>query len=198
MFKISGNRILSCLFATLVLFMSGCATPPPQEKPAPPPTDTLYTARKGDTLGKIAQETTGSKNNAQAIADYNGLRNKNRIEIGQQFKIPAHLSLANAQSAEPANADNSSDHAADENSSADSEQNAAVIGAVIGGIVSAVLANQDDHKKDDHKNSKDHGQQGRHQDGQTRQQQSQSPQHHAGQQNDSKPRKQKKQRPAKD
>lgn len=193
MFKTSGNRILSCLFATLLLSMSGCATPPPQEKTAPPPTDTLYTARKGDTLGKIAQETTGSKNNAQAIADYNGLRNKNKIEIGQQFKIPAHLSLANAQSAESANADNSSDHAADENASADSEQNAAVIGAVLGGIVSAVLANQDDHK-----DSKDHGKQGRHQDGQARQQQTQSPQHHAGQQNDSKPRKQKKQRPAKD
>ncbi|HNW77808.1 MAG TPA: LysM peptidoglycan-binding domain-containing protein [Candidatus Competibacteraceae bacterium] len=193
MFKTSGNLILSCLFATLLLSMSGCATPPPQEKPAPPPTDTLYTAKKGDTLGRIAQETTGSKNNAQAIAEYNGLRNKNRIEIGQQFKIPAHLSLANAQSAAPASADTDNDHATDENSSADSEQNAAVIGAVLGGIVSAVLANQDDHK-----DSKDHGKQGRHQDGQIGQQQTQSPQHQAGQQNDSKPRKQKKQRPAKD
>lgn len=55
--------------------------------PTPPPSGgTTYTVRPGDTLGGIAQRHGTT---VQAIAQANGITNPDRIQVGQQLRIPS-------------------------------------------------------------------------------------------------------------
>lgn len=58
--------------------------PKPQ---TPAATETVYTVKAGDTLGKIAAQygTTYQK-----LAEYNGIKNPNVIVVGQKIKIPGN------------------------------------------------------------------------------------------------------------
>lgn len=58
---------------------------PPPDKPA----DQSYTVVSGDTLSKIAKHFYGDANGYQKIADANGIDDPNKIQIGQELKIPA-------------------------------------------------------------------------------------------------------------
>lgn len=59
-----------------------------EEVPVAPDTQTtevIYTVRKGDTLGSIANRYSTTY---QVIAAYNGIANPNLIHVGQKIKIP--------------------------------------------------------------------------------------------------------------
>lgn len=66
--------------------------PSEEAKPAPTPAgkptveDTIYTVKKGDTLGAIAAQY---KTTVALLAAYNGISNVNLINVGQKIKIPA-------------------------------------------------------------------------------------------------------------
>ena len=68
--------------------------PAPTPKPTPAPAEDTYTVRKGDTLGGIAYKLgwyTGNKmfgddGYAQALAEFNGIKNRGRIYPGQVIK----------------------------------------------------------------------------------------------------------------
>ncbi|MEI2780085.1 MAG: LysM peptidoglycan-binding domain-containing protein [Candidatus Competibacter sp.] len=47
--------------------------------------------KEGDSLWKISKKTTGIKDNAQAIAEYNGINNIKQLEVGRQLTIPSSL-----------------------------------------------------------------------------------------------------------
>lgn len=68
------------------------AKPTTPVEPTPTPTtpttetvDTIYTVKKGDTLIGIA---TKYKTTYKKLAEYNGIKNPSRIEVGQKIKIP--------------------------------------------------------------------------------------------------------------
>lgn len=69
-------------------------TPTPTPKPTPAPAEDTYTVRKGDTLGGIAYKLgwyTGKKmfgddGYAQALAEFNGIKNRGLIYPGQVIK----------------------------------------------------------------------------------------------------------------
>ncbi len=69
-----------------MIIISGCATSPNSG------VDTIYIVQRGDTLGEIAQKTTGTKDNARTIANYNNIKDINRLNVGEQITIPAGLS----------------------------------------------------------------------------------------------------------
>jgi hypothetical protein len=48
-----------------------------------------YTVRRGDTLGKIAARLLHNANRWHDIARLNGIRDPNKIRVGQRLKIPA-------------------------------------------------------------------------------------------------------------
>jgi LysM repeat protein len=48
-----------------------------------------YTVKKGDTLSKIAASQLGKSSRWQEIANLNGIRDPNKINIGQVLKMPA-------------------------------------------------------------------------------------------------------------
>lgn len=81
----SFDQWISWLLLVGVIAISGCATPLSSG------TNTIYIVQRGDTLGEISQKTTGTKDNAQAIAHYNNIKNMNQLEIGQQLTIPSNL-----------------------------------------------------------------------------------------------------------
>jgi LysM repeat protein len=62
-----------------VLSVATTTVPMPTEVP-------YYTVVQGDTVGKIAVKLGVD---AQAVIDANGIANANRIQIGQQLRIPA-------------------------------------------------------------------------------------------------------------
>lgn len=47
-----------------------------------------YTVRRGDTLGGIAAKTLGSASKWTALAKANGLRDPNKLKVGQVLKLP--------------------------------------------------------------------------------------------------------------
>jgi LysM repeat protein len=47
-----------------------------------------YTVNKGDTLGKIPKKELGDASLYTLIADYNGIRDPERIFVGQRLEIP--------------------------------------------------------------------------------------------------------------
>lgn len=58
---------------------------PAIEKPAPADDSSEYIVKKGDTLSKIAKMWNTT---VKAIADYNGIKNANLIQVGQIIKKP--------------------------------------------------------------------------------------------------------------
>lgn len=85
----SFDQLISWVLLMGIIAISGCATTPGSG------TDTIYVVQQGDTMGGIAQKTTGTKDNARAIAEYNNIKNMNRLEVGQQLTVPAGLSGGN-------------------------------------------------------------------------------------------------------
>lgn len=64
----------------------GSTAPTTPTNPTPPPSQgTTYTVRPGDTLSGIAQRHGTT---VQAIAQANGITNPDRIQVGQQLRIP--------------------------------------------------------------------------------------------------------------
>jgi LysM repeat protein len=86
----SFKRIISGVVIGAMVAVSGCGTLPGSGE------DMVYIVQPGDELGKIAQKTTGTKDNARAIANYNGIKNVNKLEVGQRLTIPGNLSTASA------------------------------------------------------------------------------------------------------
>jgi len=67
------------------------------EDPTPTPTSTpqassgevkIHKVKKGDTIGAICRLYYGTDSVAKALCDYNGISDPNRIQIGQEIKIP--------------------------------------------------------------------------------------------------------------
>ncbi len=52
-----------------------------------------YVVRRGDTLRKIARARLGDGALYRRIADYNGIRDPNRIAVGQRIEIPSRREL---------------------------------------------------------------------------------------------------------
>lgn len=50
--------------------------------------DLVYTVKSGDTLSKIAKRFYGELNHYHAIAKHNGIDNPDRIDVGQEIKLP--------------------------------------------------------------------------------------------------------------
>lgn len=50
-------------------------------------TPSTYTVKSGDTLSVIAKKLTGDSANYKSIAEKNGIKNPNAIEVGQVLKI---------------------------------------------------------------------------------------------------------------
>lgn len=74
---------------------SNVSKPPPAPKPAPKPAakpnpNSIYwLVQRGDTLGKIADYYGGPT--PQAIAQHNGIRDMNKLVVGQKVFIPGPL-----------------------------------------------------------------------------------------------------------
>ena len=62
--------------------------------------DRIYTVEAGESLWLLAKRTTGSPENWLAIAQYNGMdeREANQIRFGQELKIPSELLIDGASS----------------------------------------------------------------------------------------------------
>jgi LysM repeat protein len=67
------------------------------EDPTPTPTPTqqassgevkIHKVKKGDTIGAICRQYYGTDSLASALCAYNGITDPNRIQIGQEIKIP--------------------------------------------------------------------------------------------------------------
>jgi nucleoid-associated protein YgaU len=50
--------------------------------------DLTYTVKSGDSLSKIAKRFYGDMNHYKAIASHNGIANPDRIDVGQEIKLP--------------------------------------------------------------------------------------------------------------
>jgi membrane-bound lytic murein transglycosylase D len=61
------------------------APPPGEPSAAPTPAPSEYVVRRGDTLARISARTGASERELVAL---NGIRNKNRIAVGQTLKLP--------------------------------------------------------------------------------------------------------------
>lgn len=55
---------------------------------APPKAARTYTVKRGDTLGSIAARLLGKSSRYKEIAALNGIRDPNRISVGQVLKLP--------------------------------------------------------------------------------------------------------------
>jgi nucleoid-associated protein YgaU len=49
----------------------------------------MYVVKSGDSLSKIAKSYYGNANDYKKIADANNIDDPNKIQAGQQLKIPA-------------------------------------------------------------------------------------------------------------
>lgn len=114
------KEMASCLAAACFLIITGCQAPAPKTtqtlnaepsaaentaivapSPAPvllaPPqptaTDLDYTVKSGDSLARIARNTTGSSTNWPAIADRNLLEAPYDLKPGEQLIVPFELLL---------------------------------------------------------------------------------------------------------
>ena len=76
----------------LALLIAGCAKPSSIK-----PIETIHLINSGDSLSNISLKYTGSMDNYQAIADYNGIKNVNMIPLGVTIRIPPHLLSDNYQ-----------------------------------------------------------------------------------------------------
>lgn len=65
---------------------AAAGAPMAQAAPAPPVAPTEYIVRRGDTLARISAHTGVAESELAAL---NGIRNKNRIAVGQTLKLPA-------------------------------------------------------------------------------------------------------------
>jgi hypothetical protein len=52
-----------------------------------------YVVRRGDTLRRIARARLGDAALFMRIAEYNGMRDPNRIAVGQRLEIPSRRDL---------------------------------------------------------------------------------------------------------
>jgi murein DD-endopeptidase MepM/ murein hydrolase activator NlpD len=78
----------------LLVAISGCAPRLPSWTPIyrrPASYGSVHVVRKGETLSSIARRYGVS---SYAIARYNGLRDPNRIEVGQRLRIPRQDAIA--------------------------------------------------------------------------------------------------------
>ena len=71
-------------------------TPPagaldPADPDAPPPADTAYTVRPGDSLGAIARRLTGDPDDWRDIARANGIEDPSELAVGTVLTVPAAL-----------------------------------------------------------------------------------------------------------
>ena len=62
----------------------------------------IYIVQGGDTLLSIAESTYGDRALAQALADYNGVRDASRIAAGQCLQVPSRRELLGKPGAGPA------------------------------------------------------------------------------------------------
>ena len=84
----SGYTFLGFIYNPAVTDGEVVETPAASVTPVTPDTqstETVYTVKKGDTLGEIAKRYGTTY---QAIASYNGIANPNVIRVGQKIKIP--------------------------------------------------------------------------------------------------------------
>lgn len=73
-------------------------TPPP---PAPRPVERLHVVQSGESLEGIALRYYSTRSGVDWIAEKNGLRDPNRIRVGQRLVIPARAESASADVARP-------------------------------------------------------------------------------------------------
>lgn len=63
------------------------------------PVDTIYVVQAGDTLGTIAAKFYGDAKVYAVIAAKNGLKDPNKIQVGQKLVIPADIIAGAAMTA---------------------------------------------------------------------------------------------------
>ena len=148
MSKLKQVIAINCFLAGVFMLNSGCAVSPTQPEQ---PEQKIYIVKKGDTLGKISQEMTGSQDNSKAIADYNGIKNKNRIEIGQRLVIPANLSTVTVDGS-VGQKSRITDSTPTELSPEEAQAATAIVGSMVSGVLSGVINNmvgegQNTHQK---------------------------------------------------
>lgn len=61
----------------------------PSSGAAVPPSGRVYVVKSGDTLSRIAQQQLGKANRWPEIARLNGLRDPNKLTVGQRLRLPA-------------------------------------------------------------------------------------------------------------
>lgn len=142
-----------CLIGVLVLgafglLGAGCASMPGTMQGVPSRQTSgpiLHVVREGDTLGGISKQYTGSVENYQRIADFNGLSNANRLYVGQQIKIPSSFgrdagnSFQARQSASPSGS-------ATRSSSTDRDRTigeGALVGTGVGALAGSAMCKKD-------------------------------------------------------
>lgn len=129
----SFEQIVCAIAIVAMMAIPGCATLPGA--------DTVYVVQPGDTLGKIAQKTTGTKDNARAIADYNNIKNMNRLEVGQQITIPAGLSggsTSQSYAGSPGTAGSKASSSGNKYSKSSTVAEGAVVGTAAGAAIGLV------------------------------------------------------------
>ena len=81
----SGYTFLGFIYNPAVTDGEEPVAPAAPVAPADPNAEVIYTVRKGDTLGEIANRYGTTY---QVLAVYNGIANPNLIDVGQKIKIP--------------------------------------------------------------------------------------------------------------
>lgn len=131
----SFDQLIGWVLLMGIIAISGCATTPGSG------TDTIYVVQRGDSMGEIAQITTGTKDNARAIADYNNIKNMNRLEVGQQITIPAGLSggsTSNSYAGSPLTAGSKASGSGKKYSKSSTVAEGAVVGTAAGAAIGLV------------------------------------------------------------
>lgn len=87
------DGLRAAINATIPKLTAGAAAPAPAQKPAAQKPDEIgprWIVERGDTLGKIAAYY-GTPAAVASIAKYNGIKDANRLKIGQAVYIPGPL-----------------------------------------------------------------------------------------------------------